>query len=84
MTAVGNDRDLQRIWRAGDDQVQKERQGGDGDGGGDAKRGDGGQKLKAKGDELKEEMDNLIDQIDDVLEENAEEFVKNYVQRGGE
>jgi ubiquitin-like protein Pup len=29
-------------------------------------------------------MDNLIDQIDDVLEENAEEFVKNYVQRGGQ
>ena len=30
------------------------------------------------------EMDALIDQIDEVLEENAEEFVKNYVQRGGE
>jgi prokaryotic ubiquitin-like protein Pup len=26
----------------------------------------------------------LIDEIDEVLEENAEEFVKNYVQRGGE
>jgi len=25
-----------------------------------------------------------VDEIDDVLEENAEEFVKNYVQRGGE
>jgi ubiquitin-like protein Pup len=33
---------------------------------------------------LKEEMDNLVDEIDAVLEENAEEFVKNYVQRGGE
>ena len=83
MTAVGNDLELYRIWRAGDDQAQKQRQGGDGDGCEDAK-GDGGQKLKAKGDELKEEMDNLIDQIDDVLEENAEEFVKNYVQRGGQ
>jgi ubiquitin-like protein Pup len=29
-------------------------------------------------------MDSLIDEIDEVLEENAEEFVKNYVQRGGE
>jgi ubiquitin-like protein Pup len=29
-------------------------------------------------------MDNLIDEIDEVLEANAEEFVKNYVQRGGE
>jgi ubiquitin-like protein Pup len=29
-------------------------------------------------------MDALIEEIDEVLEENAEEFVKNYVQRGGE
>ncbi len=29
-------------------------------------------------------MDRLVDEIDDVLEENAEEFVKSYVQRGGE
>jgi ubiquitin-like protein Pup len=25
-----------------------------------------------------------VDEIDDVLEENAEEFVRSYVQRGGE
>ena len=37
-----------------------------------------------KGKELKEDMDALVDEIDEVLEENAEEFVKNYVQRGGE
>lgn len=30
------------------------------------------------------EIDDLLDEIDDVLEENAEEFVKNYVQKGGE
>jgi ubiquitin-like protein Pup len=29
-------------------------------------------------------LDRIIDEIDEVLEENAEEFVKNYVQRGGE
>jgi ubiquitin-like protein Pup len=29
-------------------------------------------------------MDSLMDEIDEVLEENAEEFVKNYVQRGGQ
>jgi ubiquitin-like protein Pup len=29
-------------------------------------------------------MDKLVDEIDDVLEENAEEFVKSYVQRRGE
>ena len=26
----------------------------------------------------------LVKEIDEVLEENAEEFVKNYVQKGGE
>jgi ubiquitin-like protein Pup len=30
------------------------------------------------------EVDDLLDEIDAVLEENAEEFVKNYVQKGGE
>ena len=30
------------------------------------------------------ELDELLDEIDEVLEENAEEFVKNYVQKGGE
>lgn len=29
-------------------------------------------------------IDELLDEIDSVLEENAEEFVKNYVQKGGE
>ncbi len=40
--------------------------------------------IAAKGKKLKEEMDRLVDEIDDVLEGNAEEFVKSYVQRGGE
>ena len=30
------------------------------------------------------QIDDLLDEIDSVLEENAEEFVKNYVQKGGE
>lgn len=37
-----------------------------------------------KGKEIKEDIDKLLDEIDAVLEENAEEFVKNYVQKGGE
>ena len=37
-----------------------------------------------QGEELKEELDDLLDEIDAVLEENAEEFVKVYVQKGGE
>lgn len=30
------------------------------------------------------ETDDLLDEIDDVLEENAEEFVKSYIQKGGQ
>ena len=37
-----------------------------------------------KGERLKADLDELLDEIDDVLEENAEEFVRNYVQKGGE
>ena len=55
-----------------------------GGGEGDEKEAAGSQKLAKRGKELKEEMDALVDEIDEVLEENAEEFVKNYVQRGGE
>lgn len=33
---------------------------------------------------LKAELDDLLDEIDDVLESNAEDFVKSYVQKGGE
>lgn len=30
------------------------------------------------------EVDDLLDEIDEVLEQNAEEFVRSYVQKGGE
>ena len=36
------------------------------------------------GEELKAELDDLLDEIDEVLEDNAEEFVKSYVQKGGQ
>lgn len=35
-------------------------------------------------EDLAHELDDLLDEIDDLLESNAEEFVKNYVQKGGE
>jgi ubiquitin-like protein Pup len=38
----------------------------------------------AQGEALKEDIDELLDEIDSVLETNAEEFVRNYVQKGGE
>jgi len=49
--------------------------------------GDSGQpnaQIVEKGKHLKEDVDTLMDEIDDVLEENAEEFMKSYIQRGGE
>lgn len=36
------------------------------------------------GEKLKAELDDLLDEIDEVLEDNAEEFVKSYVQKGGQ
>ncbi len=37
-----------------------------------------------QGARLKAELDELLDEIDEVLEENAEDFVRNYVQKGGQ
>ncbi len=36
------------------------------------------------GEKIKAELDDLLDEIDDVLEQNAEDFVKSYIQKGGE
>ncbi len=33
---------------------------------------------------LDDDVDSILDEIDDVLEENAEEFVRSFVQKGGE
>ena len=33
---------------------------------------------------LDADVDALLDEIDDVLEENAEEFVRGFVQKGGQ
>ena len=35
-------------------------------------------------EQLNEDVDAILDEIDDVLEENAEDFVRAYVQKGGE
>ncbi|HWA65892.1 MAG TPA: ubiquitin-like protein Pup [Mycobacteriales bacterium] len=34
--------------------------------------------------ELTDDVDDILDEIDSVLEQNAEEFVRGYVQKGGE
>ena len=52
---------------------------------GDGEEAEAGQTTATtKGEKLKEEMDDILDEIDEVLEENAEEFIKSYVQKGGE
>jgi ubiquitin-like protein Pup len=37
-----------------------------------------------QGEKIKAELDDLLDEIDEVLEANAEDFVKAYVQKGGQ
>ena len=37
-----------------------------------------------QGEKIKAELDDLLDEIDSVLETNAEDFVKSYIQKGGE
>ncbi len=34
--------------------------------------------------EFAEDLDALLDEIDEILEEDSEEFVENYIQRGGQ
>ncbi|WP_086825147.1 MULTISPECIES: ubiquitin-like protein Pup [Allokutzneria] len=62
-------------------QEQKQRQGGgDGDDGSDDAAAAGQERREKMG----EDVDSILDEIDDVLEENAEDFVRAYVQKGGE
>ncbi|HMG42201.1 MAG TPA: ubiquitin-like protein Pup [Acidimicrobiales bacterium] len=37
-----------------------------------------------QGEKIKAELDDLLEEIDEVLESNAEDFVKSYVQKGGQ
>ncbi len=40
--------------------------------------------LKERQDKLDDDVDAILDEIDAVLEENAEEFVRGFIQKGGE
>jgi ubiquitin-like protein Pup len=40
--------------------------------------------LKERQDKLNSDVDAILDEIDEVLEENAEEFVRSYIQKGGQ
>src|ERR1700738_659920 len=61
-------------------QEQTKRGGGGGDDDDPTASTAAGQERREK---LTEETDDLLDEIDDVLEENAEDFVRAYVQKGG-
>ena len=40
--------------------------------------------VQERHEKLSDDVDSLLDEIDDVLEENAEDFVRGFIQKGGE
>lgn len=40
--------------------------------------------VQERHEKLADDVDSLLDDIDEVLEENAEEFVRGYIQKGGQ
>jgi ubiquitin-like protein Pup len=40
--------------------------------------------VKERHEKLSDDVDAVLDEIDEVLEENAEDFVKSFVQKGGQ
>ena len=45
---------------------------------------DSASEVQERHEKLTEDVDAMLDEIDEVLEENAEEFVRGYVQKGGQ
>jgi ubiquitin-like protein Pup len=43
-----------------------------------------GEDVAERKEKLDEDIDAILDDIDEVLESNAEEFVRGFVQKGGE
>jgi len=62
---------------AGQEQVRPQRR----DDGGD---GDAPEPAAAAPQAQASEIDDILDEIDGVLESNAEEFVRGFVQKGGQ
>jgi prokaryotic ubiquitin-like protein Pup len=40
--------------------------------------------VQERQEKLTDDVDAILDEIDEVLEENAEEFVRSYIQKGGQ
>lgn len=57
---------------------------------GDRREGDGGvdgpevERVQQAAQQRDDAVDALLDEIDDVLETNAEQFVRGFVQKGGQ
>lgn len=62
------------------EQVRPERRDGGDEGSGDEGFGQVGASNQARD----ADVDSVLDEIDGVLESNAEEFVKGFVQKGGQ
>lgn len=62
-------------------QDKTQRHGGGDDGDDESSAEAAGQERR---EQLGEDVDTILDEIDDVLEENAEDFVRAYVQKGGQ
>ncbi|RJL35990.1 ubiquitin-like protein Pup [Bailinhaonella thermotolerans] len=43
-----------------------------------------GTDVQERQEKLSDDVDAILDEIDEVLEENAEEFVRSYIQKGGQ
>lgn len=39
---------------------------------------------KERKEQLDDDVDSVLDEIDEVLEENSEDFVRSFVQKGGQ
>lgn len=57
---------------------------GDGSGGPEEEPGEVGSGAAGQAQVHAQAADDLLDEIDGLLEANAEEFVRSYVQKGGE
>ncbi len=62
-------------------QEKVQRQGG---GDGDEESGGTAPAGQERREKLGEDVDDILDEIDEVLESNAEDFVKSFIQKGGQ
>jgi ubiquitin-like protein Pup len=63
----------------GHERKQRQGPGGEGEDSGDGPTSDSSRTRAVEAD-----VDAVLDEIDEVLESNAEEFVRSFVQKGGE